>query len=125
MPKTIDLAMLIILIIAIVATYSIKHQSAVRREKMRVLENAIAVENDSIDLLKAQWALLVQPSRIKNLSSLYQAELQLQPTDPVNLISFDDLLRLKWRLDSRKEHLFQTKKGRLKSINIKKHSKNK
>ncbi|XCD68821.1 hypothetical protein Q7N01_04965 [Candidatus Liberibacter asiaticus] len=93
--KTLDFIILGVVLASITITYSIKHETEGKKEKLRILENKITSEQNYIDLLKAQWALLIQPDRIKDLVSLYQKELQLQATYPINLITYDDLARLK------------------------------
>ncbi|AKK20645.1 hypothetical protein HUT03_05255 [Candidatus Liberibacter africanus] len=93
--KTFDLIILGIILASISTTYSIKHKVENKKEELRILENKIVLEQNYIDLLKAQWALLVQPDRIKDLVALYQKELQLQPTIISNLIAYDDLAHLK------------------------------
>ena len=42
---------------------------------MRKIEAQIRFEEDTIDLLKADWSLLTQPSRLQKLAEIYQAEL--------------------------------------------------
>ncbi|MEG8098890.1 cell division protein FtsL [Candidatus Liberibacter brunswickensis] len=93
--KTFDLIILGIIIFSITITYSIKNEAEKKKEELKILEHKIMLEQNNIDLLKAQLALLVQPDRIKDLVVLYQKDLQLQPTNPINLISYDDLNKLK------------------------------
>lgn len=84
-------------------TYSIKHRSELKREEVVRLEEAIKLENDTIDLLKVDWALLTQPSRLSTLGVFYKKELQLQPTDPLALALPVELpmLRSELPLDNR------------------------
>lgn len=57
-----------------------------RRPKARLppcasWNNNIRFEEDFITLLKADWSLLTQPSRLQKLAETYQADLKLQPVD--------------------------------------------
>jgi hypothetical protein len=61
-------------------TYKTKHEAENRLDVVRKLEAQIRLEEDTIDLLKADWSLLTQPSRLQKLSEVYQTELNLQPT---------------------------------------------
>lgn len=42
-------------------------------------------------LLKADWSLLTQPSRLQQLSQTYQAELGLVPLQPRQIVGLDEL----------------------------------
>ena len=53
---------------------------------MRKIEREIRFEEDTIDLLKADWSLLTQPSRLQKLAEIYQAELALQPIEPHQIV---------------------------------------
>ncbi|GEO83800.1 MULTISPECIES: cell division protein FtsL [Alphaproteobacteria] len=71
---------------AAAVTYQIKHHTDNRLEEVRRLEAEIKLEKDTIDLLKADWALLTQPNRLQRLINVYGEELQLQPTAPEQLV---------------------------------------
>ncbi len=51
----------------------------------------IRYEEDTTDLLKADWSLLTQPSRLQKLSEIYQAELALQPVEAHQIVGLDEL----------------------------------
>ncbi|MBY7649867.1 MAG: hypothetical protein C4617_05205 [Candidatus Liberibacter europaeus] len=95
--RTIDFVIFVLMFISAAATYYIKHQSEIKREDLRILENKIIAEQNYIDLLKANLAVLAQPERINNLVTYYSKDLKLHPTNPVQLITIDDLSKLKWR----------------------------
>ncbi|MBA5724062.1 hypothetical protein [Candidatus Liberibacter sp.] len=117
MLKTFDLVIIVIIAIAMTMTYLIKHQSVVKRHELRLLQEKVQLERDTINLLKADLAILSQPSRLKRLVSFYQKKMQLQLTNPVNLISPSDLLTLKLRsFPEEKEILDVQKKYRI-SVN--------
>ncbi len=70
---------------AAVVTYTIKHRADDKLQEVRRLETEIRLEKDTIELLKADWALLTQPNRLERLIQAYQSELQLVPTAPTQL----------------------------------------
>ncbi len=51
-----------------------------------ILIGVIKLEKDTIDLLRADWALLTQPNRLEKLIKTYDGELKLAPTDPTQLV---------------------------------------
>ncbi|MBX9469974.1 MAG: hypothetical protein KL839_19970 [Rhizobium sp.] len=62
------------------------------------LEAEIKLEKDTIELLRADEALLAQPSRLERLVTTYAAELQLVPTEPTQLARPMELPMLKDQL---------------------------
>jgi hypothetical protein len=81
MLRTIDIVMILVMVSAAAVTYKIKADSEEELRQVRRLERQIAIEEDSIDLLKADWSLLTQPSRIQRLVDAHQDALGLQATD--------------------------------------------
>ena len=60
---------LIALVIATATwTYSVKHESEQRLAEIRKLERLIALEHETIDLLRADWAHLSHPQRLQALA---------------------------------------------------------
>lgn len=89
--RTSDIVLFAVMVSAAAYTYKIKHEAENRLEAVRKLEAQIRVEEDTIDLLKADWSLLTQPARLQKLSEIYQAELNLQPTSARQIIGIDDV----------------------------------
>jgi hypothetical protein len=85
MIKTFDLLLIGAMAAAATVTYQIKHHTDNKLEEVRRLEAEIKLEKDTIDLLKADWALLTQPNRLERLLKVYGTELQLEPTLPEQL----------------------------------------
>lgn len=85
MLRSFDLVLIGIMTATAVVTYSIKHRADLKLEEVRHLESEIKLEKDTIDLLKADWALQTQPARLTRLSNLYGKELELAPTAPTQL----------------------------------------
>ncbi len=81
MLKTFDIIMIVVMVSAAAVTYRIKANSEEQLRQVHKLERQIANEEDSIDLLKADWSLLTQPSRIEKLVKAHDSELGLVATD--------------------------------------------
>lgn len=81
MLRTIDIIMILVMVSAAAVTYRIKADSEEELRQVRKIERQIAEEEDSIDLLKADWSLLTQPSRIQKLVDAHKDALGLQATD--------------------------------------------
>lgn len=80
--RTSDMVLIAVMVAAAAFTYKTKQGAEEQLALVRKIERQIRFEEDSIDLLKADWSLLTQPARLQRLSEAYQADLQLQPVDP-------------------------------------------
>ncbi|MHA7968623.1 cell division protein FtsL [Rhizobium sp. CAU 1783] len=85
MLRTIDIVMIGAMAAAAAVTYQIKHHTDNKLEEVRRIEAEIKLEKDTIELLRADWALLTQPNRLERLTKVYAAELKLEPTAPEQL----------------------------------------
>ena len=95
MLRTLDIVLIVIMTAAATVTYTIKHRAENKREEVRRLDAAIKLEEDTIDLLKADWALLTQPNRLERLVAAFAADLQLAPTPSTQLARPEELPMLK------------------------------
>lgn len=80
--RTSDTVLIAVMVAAAAFTYKTKHDAENKYREMRKIEAAIRYEEDSIDVLKADWSLLTQPRRLQRLAEAYQQQLELQPSDP-------------------------------------------
>jgi hypothetical protein len=85
MLRPVDFLMVCAMLASATVTYKIKHHTDNKAAEVRRLEAEIKLEKDTIDLLKADEALLTQPNRLERLVKTYAAELQLVPTEPSQL----------------------------------------
>jgi hypothetical protein len=76
------LLLLVAMIGAATVTYQIKHHAEEKLAEVRALQAEIRLEEQTLDLLKADWSLLNQPIRLQRLVERFQDELQLQNIDP-------------------------------------------
>lgn len=63
-------------------TYSTKHDAENRYRELRRIESQIRFEEDTINVLKADWSVLTQPRRMQALTEMFNQQLKLQPPDP-------------------------------------------
>lgn len=89
MLRTIDIILILVIVSAAAVTYRIKSDSEEQLRQVRILERQIAQEEDAIDLLKADWSLLTQPSRIQRLVDAHKDELELQATDSTQVTGLE------------------------------------
>ncbi len=98
MLKTFDIILIGVMTTAAAVTYTIKHRAELKLEEVHHLEAEIKLEKDTIELLKADWALVVQPNRLERLVANYNSELQLQPTLSTSLVQPNELPMLRSQL---------------------------
>jgi hypothetical protein len=98
MLRSFDLVLIGIMTATAVVTYSIKHRADQKLSEVRRLETEIRLEKDTIDLLKADWALLTQPNRLHRLINVYNSELSLASTETTQLAMPKELPMLRSQL---------------------------
>ena len=65
--RTSDIVLIAVMVSAAAFTYKTKHEAEDQLVEVRKIEAAIRYEQDSTDLLKADWSMLTQPSRLQKL----------------------------------------------------------
>ena len=98
MLRSFDLVMIGAMTATAVVTYGIKHTAELKLENVRKIEQEIRLERDTIELLKADWALLTQPNRLERLVGVYGPDLKLVPTEPTQLARPKELPMLRSQL---------------------------
>ena len=89
--RTSDIILIAVMVSAAAITYTIKRDAEEQQAVVRKLQAQIHTEEDTINLLKADWSLLTQPSRLQKLVEKYQGQLGLEPTDPRRIVQIKDL----------------------------------
>jgi hypothetical protein len=89
--RTSDIVLIAVMVSAAAFTYKTKHEAEDRLSAVSKIESEIRYEEDTIDLLKADWSLLTQPSRLQKLAEIYQSELALQPVGAHQIVGLDEL----------------------------------
>jgi len=72
-------------------TYKTKREAEEQMASVQKIEAQIRYEEDTIDLLKADWSLLTQPSRLQKLAEIYKSQLGLEPVNARQIVNLDDL----------------------------------
>lgn len=89
--RTTDIVLIAVMVAGAAFTYNTKHQVEAQLAEVRKIEAMIRFEQDSLTILKADWSLLTQPSRLQKLTEIYQQELQLAPLDARQVVGVDEL----------------------------------
>lgn len=91
MLRTLDVILIAAMIGAATVTYQIKHKAEGKLEEVRRLQAEIKLQENTIDLLKADWSLLNQPSRLERLVEEYADQLQLETIEAVQMAPRSEL----------------------------------
>ena len=91
MIRTTDIALFTLMIAAAAGTYKIKAEANQKQREIVRIEQQIAFEEDTIDLLEADWSMLTQPDRLQKLVEKHAGELALQPIEARQVVSVRDV----------------------------------
>jgi hypothetical protein len=91
MIRTMDMALFTLMIAAAAGTYKIKAEADLKQAEIRRIEKQIAYEEDTIDLLQADWSLLTQPDRLQKLAEKHAGELALEPIEARQVVDPSDI----------------------------------
>ena len=89
--RTSDIVLIGVMVAAAAMTYTIKRNAEVQTATVLKLKAQIRTEEDTIDLLKADWSLLTQPQRLQKLTELYKPQLELEPVGARQIVGLDQL----------------------------------
>jgi hypothetical protein len=91
MGRVLNLVLLAAMLAGAAVTYDMKHKAELAAEKVASLEADIAREKHSISLLKAEWSLLTQPSRLQATVEKYADHFKLQAFAPSQIATVDEI----------------------------------
>lgn len=91
MLRAVDVILICGLVGSAMWTYKVKYDAQVTMEQVVVLEKKIARERAEINLLKADWSLFNSPERLQRLVEKYHDDLNLNPLDPSQIATMDQL----------------------------------
>ncbi len=91
MMRIVNIALIALVIATATWTYSVKHEAEQRLVEIRALERAIELEQETIDLLRADWAHLSHPQRLQALTETYAEELGLTRAEADQFVRPGDL----------------------------------
>lgn len=89
--RTFDAILVVVMTAAATVTYTIKHKAENKLDEVRKLDAEIQLEEHTIDLLRADWALLTQPARLNRLVTAFEGDLKLVPTESTQLAQPNEL----------------------------------
>ncbi|MDQ0328705.1 hypothetical protein QFZ88_001032 [Mesorhizobium sp. YL-MeA3-2017] len=89
--RTSDIILIAVMVSAAAMTYKIKRDAEVQQTAVYKLQSQIRTEEETIELLRADWSLLTQPARLQKLTELYKTQLNLQSVDARQVVGLDDL----------------------------------
>lgn len=89
--RTFDMILVMIMICMAGLTYKIKYDVQRRMSEIRHLEHEIAAAKNTVSLLHAEWAVMIEPSRMQKLAKRYQKELGLEIIQPRQVVEFKDI----------------------------------
>ena len=91
MLKTIDFVIIGLMAAATILTFHVKYRAEARLSEIKRLEAEIQLEKETIDLLNADWSLLVQPGRLQELVEKHNEELGLEVMEPHQMVRPEEL----------------------------------
>lgn len=89
--RTSDIVLIAVMVSAAALTYKTKREAEEQSAAVQKIQAQIRYEEDTIDLLKADWSLLTQPSRLQKLTEIYKSQLALEPVNARQIVGLDDL----------------------------------
>lgn len=89
--RTFDMILVMIMICMAGLTYKVKYDVQRRMSEIRRFEHEIAAAKNTVSLLRAEWAVLIEPSRMQKLAKRYQKELSLEIIQPYQVVEFKDI----------------------------------
>jgi hypothetical protein len=82
---------MVAMVAAATVTYQIKHHAENKLAEVRRLRAEVHLEQQTIDLLEADWSLLNQPARVQHLVETFKEELQLETMQSTQIATVDEL----------------------------------
>lgn len=89
--RTTDIVLIAVMMAAAAFTYKTKHDAESKLAEIKQIQDRIQQENDTIDVLKADWSLLTQPARLQRLAEIYHSELDLEQVEAHQIVEIDEL----------------------------------
>ncbi|MDX8519375.1 cell division protein FtsL [Mesorhizobium dulcispinae] len=89
--RTSDIVLIAVMVSAAALTYKTKREAEDQLAAVQKLQAQIRYEEDTIDLLKADWSLLTQPARLQKLAEIYKSQLGLEPLNARQIGGLDDV----------------------------------
>ncbi|OPB29905.1 hypothetical protein [Bartonella sp. WD12.1] len=89
--RTLDVVLVTIMICMAAITYKVKYDVQKQIGETYRLEREITAEKNMVRLLHAEWAVMIEPSRMQKLAEYYQKELGLEIIQPRQIVELKDI----------------------------------
>jgi len=89
--RTRDIALVALMIGLAALTYKVKYEAQKQHSYIRQIERQIEATQDTINLLKAQWAQLSTPTRLSQLVEYYGQEIELEAIEPKQIVKLSEI----------------------------------
>ena len=89
--RTFDMILVAIMICAAGITYKVKYDAQKRIGEVHRIERQIVAEKNTINLLHAEWAMMIEPERMQALATRYHDQLGLQVTEARQIVKLQDI----------------------------------
>ena len=83
--------LILLMIAGAVWTYDTKHKAEKAAEHVRTLRMEIEAEKSTMRMLRAEWSVLTQPSRLQALVEKYKTELGLETANTNQFVTLEDI----------------------------------
>lgn len=91
MLRTINILLVVLMLVGAAVVYDFKYEAERATTRVAKINRQIDAERDAIATLKAEWSLLNQPRRLQDLVERYHSYLELDPLDPTQIGTLDDI----------------------------------
>ena len=91
MTRYINALLVFLMVLSAAAVYDMKYEAEIAAENIRKKQAEIAQAHEDISLLKAEWALLTRPARMRDLLDRHQDILNLTPLSSNHIGTLADI----------------------------------
>ncbi|MEO1066600.1 MAG: hypothetical protein AAFW47_04400 [Pseudomonadota bacterium] len=91
MRRLFNLVLVALMVAGATYTFETKRRAEEAAADVRRLQQEIRVERETIEVLKTDWSVLTQPSRLQNLTERYSETLELKPLSVEQIVTIDEL----------------------------------
>ena len=91
MTRYINALLVFLMVLSAAAVYDMKYEAEIAAENISKKQTEIAQAREDISLLKAEWALLTRPARMRDLLARHQDILNLTPLSSNHIGTLADI----------------------------------
>ncbi|MEO8668540.1 MAG: hypothetical protein ABI399_08495 [Bauldia sp.] len=91
MGRVVNFVLLALMLVGAAVTYSLKYKAEVAANHVARLQSNIAREKAQLQILKAEWSMLIQPARLQAVVDVHNNHFLLLPFTPAQLVSVGEI----------------------------------